>query len=319
MAPALRPTYSYELRASVHPATLRAYALPWQFDGRRAYVHLCGRSVASLEPSAGGILVTVYAAPGERCWEGALGSWRPVVGCEGLGGYFELAAHDPLLSCLPARYRCLTLRLASTWYAAVVAVCQQNASFLQGWSMVYRLHELAGERLVLEGPGGRRTFIAPPRPEAVTEELLRRAGLGYRARTLAELARLLASNPDAGPEELAGVKGVGPYTRGLVELLAFGNLGARIVDRWVRGLAAAAYGVDPGRAEEAWLRRWGPWAGLASYHLTVMLDAEPLSRSLERLARGEVCPREEPERPTPLTMWRTWGRGKKARGRGAPT
>ena len=304
MAVRVEAAYSYEVRAGINPLTLQAYSLPWQFDGRRAYMHLCGSSVAVVEPVDELLRVDVYAASGERCWEEVLGGgWAPAIDGSGLEAYYDRAAGDPLLSCVGGRLRLLTVKLASPWYAAIVAVCQQNASFLQGWRMVYRLHTELGVRLRI----GDRLFIAPPGPERVSIEALRRAGLGYRAETLASLADLVRRGIDVR-EARETVKGVGPYTDGLIRLLGYGDLDALVVDRWVKGLAAEAYGVELREAERVWSARWRPWRGLAAYHLTIVLDAEPLRKSIERVRRGEVCPRMDYSRPSPLTMWRAFPR-----------
>ena len=302
MAVRVEMAYSYEVRARINPLTLQAYSLPWQFDGRRAYMHLCGSSIAVVEPADGFLRVDVYAADGERCWEEVLeGGWAPAVDGSGLEAYYDRAAGDPLLSCIGGRLRLLTVKLASAWYAAIVAVCQQNASFLQGWRMVYRLHAELGARFRI----GDRLFVAPPEPDRVSVEALRRVGLGYRAETLAALAKFARRGIDLR-EARGTVKGVGPYTDGLIRLLGYGELDSHVVDRWVKGLVAEAYGVGLREAEKVWSARWRPWRGLAAYHLTIVLDAEPLRKSLERVRRGEVCPRMDYSRPSPLTMWRAF-------------
>jgi N-glycosylase/DNA lyase len=297
--------YSYTLNVNVHPATLQAYTLPWQFDGRRAYVPLCGTSIASLEQKAGEINVTVYATPSEKCWENLIDRWKPVVDSSLLNEYYSRTIGDPLLKCVGHKLRGLSVRLSSIWSAAIVAVCQQNASFLQGWRMVFNVYKLLGRKVVLVHEGAKRLYLLPPEPSQVSEEKLRLAGLGYRARTLEAIARRVAANPDIPATSLAGLKGVGSYTLGLIQLLAEAKLDATIVDRWVKGLAAHAYNVSEREAERVWLSRWRPWQGVASYHLTIVFDAEPLSRSLKRLQRGDVCPHLDTSKPTPLTLWRT--------------
>ncbi len=295
----LSPVYTMELRLSYHPLTLAAYSLPWQYDGRRAYIHLCGFSVAVAETLDDTTRVTVYAAGGERCWESVLDDWRPVVNSKGLEPYYKRASRDRLLRCIGERLWGLTLKLANPWYAAIIAVCQQNASFRQGWGMVYKLHLLLGERMMV----GDRLFIAPPRPERISADSARKAGLGYRARVIEELARVVKRGEDLR-EKAPAVKGVGSYTEGLIRLLGYGELDAHIVDRWIEALAAQAYGTSTREARRKWIETWRPWSGLASYHLTIVFDAEPLRKSVERLLKGDLCPHLDAEKPTPLTMWR---------------
>ncbi len=301
--------YTYEQKVMVNPLTLAAYALPWSFDGVYAYAWLCGLSAVAYRVKNSVLEVKVYASSHERCWEAVLDrGWRPVLDARELSRYYDRARSDPLLSCVGERLRGLTLRFLDVWQASIIAVCQQNASFIQGWKMVYNIYRMLGKTVELVEGDTRVLTLIPPTPSQVNEHVLREAGLGYRAKTLANIASRLKSmdyvlSPDNAYQAIRGVKGVGPYTRGLIELLALRNLSAIIIDRWIRGLVAEAYGVEIAEADKVWVNKWRPWQGLASLHLTIVFDAEPLTKSLERFRKGIKCPKLEHEKPTPLTLW----------------
>lgn len=307
---ALRRVYEGSVFYDTAAETFMAYSFGWQFTGDKYYLELCRDSVAEIRLGGlpGRVSYTVYSRRGAGCWEKRLGVLeRLALPARDLSGYYERASRDPLLECIPARHAKLTLRLTpGVWPALVVAVCQQNASFAQGWRMVYRLHKLYGRRYLVGG----HVYTSIPGPREVDAERLRHAGLGYRAEALARAAGILAreSLDEAGPAEveeaLFRVKGIGPYTLGLTLLLSKAKLDAHIVDRWIAALASRAYRVPDREAHGEWARRWGRWRGIASYHLTITLDAEPLRRAIRRLEEGDKCPRRDPDKPTPLAMWR---------------
>ena len=205
------------------------------------------------------------------------------------------------------------MRSCSLWWALVIAVCQQNASFKQGWSMLARLVRGYGRRAELEGVG---EVLLPPTYGDVLSNPSRLAasGLGYRARTVIGVAEALASGRIPPEEELAraetgegesilrAVKGVGSYTARLALALSLRRYELPPIDRWVRALASRAYGVEAGEVEAEWRRRWGRWGALAVLALTVALDAAPLRKALERLEAGRLLP--EPGEVGPAQLWR---------------
>ena len=67
------------------------------------------------------------------------------------------------------------MRATSLWNAMLIAICQQNASFAQGWRMLCRVYKLMGKGAKL----GDVMTIIPSSPRG----LLRGAGLEYRAET----------------------------------------------------------------------------------------------------------------------------------------
>ena len=284
--------------------TMRVYSFGWMYWGApRALLELCTHSLVLLdwsrEPER--ILYRVYSTPGNRCWEDRLGRLPWILGLdEDLSGYRILARGDPLVGGVAEAMPGLRLRASSPWQALLVGVCQQNASFRQGWGMLYRLHLNASERLVT--PEG-RVYLATPEPHALTPSVLRASGLGYRAETVRRLLEARAHRLDCESlGEAAGVRGVGPYTLALAWVLACRRYSELPLDRWLKRLVAEAYEVLETRAAEELTRRFNGWRGLAALHATIAFDAQPLRRALERLRRG--LNRPGIDEPSPLTLWR---------------
>ncbi len=302
----LRPVEGYSLAL-----TLAAYGFGWVYwGGSGGRVLVCPGAVAELLEAGGVVRYRVYAGGGVRCWEGAVGLLGWVVGAgEDYSVFHRAADGDPLAGCMASALRGLRLRGLGAWPAVLVGVAQQNASFRQGWGMLYRLHLAAGRRLV--GPGW--VYVEPPAPGPGLVEAARASGWGYRARFLGEVAararRLggAAWSPGrdeclSAVEELRGARGVGSYTAALTRLLGCKDYSATPVDRWLTRLAAEAYGVDEKRVPDALRERFRGYSGLAAYAATLCCDAQPLRRALERLRRG-MC-RPGLDEPNPLTLWK---------------
>ncbi len=295
----LRPGGGWSLRD-----TGRVYSWGWVYSEPPPVlrVSLCRGSVAEVSCASGGCMVRVYSSRGSGCWEEALGrlGWRLGLG-EDYRGFHRLAVGDPLAGCLPEVLPGYRLRSPSPWEALLVGVAQQNASFRQGWGMLYRLHLRVSPRL--RGPGW--VFLEAPPPRRGLGEEARGAGWGYRWRTVEQLASLAARlGEESGElvEESLSVRGVGQYTYRLARLLALRDYSSLPLDRWLRRLASEAYGVDAAAVAGELSRRFPGWEGLAALAATICLDAEPLGRALERLRRGENLPgmRE----PSPVSLWR---------------
>lgn len=303
----LRPRYELSLKPARGFSllqTISTYSFGWQFDGRRGFIELCPEAVAILSEDQGSIIVKVYASSGSSCWEEELTrlSWR--LGLEeDLGPYHSIARGDPLVGCIPRSMPGHRLRALSLWSSFLTAVCQQNASFRQGWRMLYKLHLVAGDRYILETPSGRLVFLSEPRPGRLDAEKLRIAGLGYRAGTIMEGLRFKVHELGCSEaERLREIRGVGDYTYNLVKLLACRDYNSLPLDRWLRKLASEAYGVSENDAGDEIKSRFREWSGLAALHATIAFDAQPLRRALERLRRGENCPGLD--EPSPITLWR---------------
>ncbi len=295
----LRAGGGYSLRDS-----FTVYSFGWVFDGSRGAVELCRGSIAVLEQVEDRIVYRVYAVEGERCWEEELArlSWRLGLN-EDYTVFWRMCNGDPILHCIPEKLTGYRLRSLSVWASFLVAVCQQNASFRQGWGMLYRLHANASRRLVAPEEG--LVYLETPQPESLNPEVLRASGLGYRSKTVMEAVNARVWELDcSGLDRLREVRGVGEYTTALVKLLACRCYDVLPLDRWLRRIAAEAYEVEEREAEEELTRRFNGWRGLAALMTTVALDAEPLRRALERLRKGEVCPGKTT--PSPVNMWKYW-------------
>ena len=272
----------------------------------RGFYELCPGCVAVLEDRDDRVLCRVLCAEGSRCWEDAVDELGSLLGLDhDYSEPYAIFSSDPILRCIPTSLPGYRLRLLSVWSALLVAVCQQNASFRQGWGMLYRLYTSVGRRLIVDLGEEKRVFIESPRPENLSIEAMKSAGMGYRAETVSRVIEARLHEVECSDvDRLSEVKGVGSYTLNLVKLLACRDYSALPLDRWLRRLAAEAYGCDPREAERELEKRFGRWRGLAALMTTVALDAEPLTKALERLRRGDVCPGKVV--PSPVTMWRFW-------------
>jgi N-glycosylase/DNA lyase len=292
--------------------TLCVYNFGFWFDGREAKVTL------NLEPPA----VALVTVEGEARIYAPFGSdpsqleerLLSILGLlESAESFYETAASDPLLSAFASEWRGWRLRSCDLWWALVTAVCQQNASFRQGWGMLAKLVALYGRRVELEDRGW---VPLPPAPRDVLAEpeKLRKAGLGYRSATVLGIAGAIESGELPSSEDLASelveqaetqlrkIKGVGSYTARLALALALRRYELPPIDRWVKALAAKAYGVEEKAVEGEWRKRWGRWSALAVIALTVALDAAPLSKAIARFESGRLLP--ESGAGGPAELWR---------------
>ncbi|RLG76353.1 MAG: hypothetical protein DRO12_04435 [Thermoprotei archaeon] len=233
---------------------------------------------------------------------------------EDLSEFLDLASRDPLLKLFAKKFRGWRLRTTSLWWALVIGICQQNTGFRQGWRMLANIIKLLGKRVWVED----REVPLPPSPLELIEKhtLLKPAGVGYRWRTLFEVATRFArrelkpsrlySMDTAGAEKvLRNIRGVGSYTARLALALSLRKYELPPIDRWAKKIFSYAYQVDENEAERECIRRWGRWSALAVIALTIALDAEPLKRALERVKRGELLPNERNTlSPYNLWMWK---------------
>gem|GEM_PF-449081 len=272
--------------------TLCVYNFGFWFDGREAKVVLDLELPAVALVSVNGA-ARIYAPPGSGAPELEERLLFSLGLRESLEGFYAAAAADPLLSAFAREWRGWRLRSCDLWWALVTAVCQQNASFRQGWGMLAKLIALYRRRVELKCRGW---LPLPPIPCDILAEpgKLREAGLGYRSETVLRIAEAVESgalpNRDALAAEpveraeaiLRRVKGVASYTARLALALALRRYELPPIDRWVRAIAARAYGVEERAVEAEWRRRWGGWSALAAVALTVALDAAPLSKALAK-------------------------------------
>lgn len=231
---------------------------------------------------------------------------------EDLGEFYNLSKNDPILMPFGRELVGWKPRSTSLWWGLVIGVCQQNASFRQGWRSLYNIMRFYGRRY--ETIHGK--IVLPPTPEDILTKpmLLRETGVGYRADTIVNIARWITRNkgiveklerlPSKDVERiLKGIKGVGSYTARLSIILAYRKYDLPPIDRWLKRLIVEAYGVSEHEAEKYWIKRWGKWSGLAAYASTISLDAEVLSIALKKLREGRIKPTME-GKMTPLSLWK---------------
>lgn len=229
---------------------------------------------------------------------------------EDLSEFYKLASEDPLLSNFVKVFRSWRLRSSDLWWALLVAICQQNASFKQGWRMLHELVRVYGKYVYVE----ENALLRPPTPlEVLSEsEKLKIAGLGYRVKTVLRIAESLV-NGFIKNEEITSlsareaeyllkrIKGIGSYTARLALVLSTRKYELPPVDKWLKRIVSVVYGISERDVEEFWVQKWRKWAGLAALAVTITLDAEVLSRAIMRVRRGILLP-DLGVKPSPLNM-----------------
>ncbi len=292
---------------------LSVYTLHHWFDGYRARLVLdLEKPIVAIVDVDGRAEIYASSCNGINIYAAKL---RWILGFEeNLSEFHSIAMHDPLLSRFATEWRGWRLRGCDLWWALVVGVCQQNASFKQGWSMLLNIVNLYGRAVELDGFG---RVVLPPRPEDIAKDpsKLVEARVGYRAQTIAGIARAFVEKSIPSVEELKKMnsseietllrrlKGVGNYTARLAMALALRRYDLPPIDRWLKTIVSRVYGVEERYAENKWVEIWGRWSGLASIALTIALDAAPLREALARIERGELLPKMSDE-PSPATLWK---------------
>ncbi len=232
---------------------------------------------------------------------------------EDLSEFHRRASKDPLLSGFFKLYRGWRVRSTSLWLSLVIGVCQQNASFRQGWTMLYNIVKSYGKEIKL----GDKIVLAPPTPRDILSkpELLTRCRVGYRARTIVEaskwivekggvLEELYRMNSEEVEELLKTIKGIGSYTARLALILGLRKYDLPPIDRWLAKIIEVVYGVERRRVEDFWRNLWREYSGLASLAVTITLDAEPLSKAIKRIEKRLLTPILDLGKPTPMTLWK---------------
>lgn len=297
--------YNFALSASV-------YNFSWWFNGEVLLIPL--NDIVFLVRDSGEELdVRLYASHtlDSDTIDNAFKSIDHILGLkEDLSEFYKIMARDPLLSSSLEDLRGMHMRVSTPWIATIVGVCQQNASFKQGWRIFYNFVRLLGKTAVVENI---LTYI-PPSFEEIREDkvdILKEAGFGYRVKTVLNVADKFNKDPsldkwDINPtyleKQLLEVKGIGSYTSRLALVLSLRFYDKPPIDRWLKRLVAEVYNVSEKDVERFYIGIWGKWSGLAALYTTVALDAEPLSKALERIKRKILKP--NPQRFSPLTMWR---------------
>ncbi len=290
--------------------TAMCYASPWDFDGERAYIIFrtasrTGCVMATQRDEE--VTVRIFAEkPDDELIEHGLKVARHVLALdEDLTEYYKIIEKDPLLGIIPKKYLGLHMRaVASLWEGAIIGICQQNASFRQGWRMVMNLRNLLGEKVLIEGFNV--ILKATPSPHTIVRRAskLAETGVGYRKDTIIRLARTFIRNET---EELEQIKGIGQYTARLARIIALRKYDVFPVDRWFMRLIPYTYkGIDKawpkGKVEKLARELWGKWCGLSAILITIVTAAKPIREALDRIRKGEI--NILPEEPAPMTIWR---------------
>jgi len=231
---------------------------------------------------------------------------------EDLSEFIDTGLKDPFLADFAREWSDWRIRSTDPWFSVLIGVCQQNASFRQGWRMLLNIIKIYGRKIHIEGFGD--TYI-PPEPSDILRDpsKLIDAKVGYRAETIKEAAKrfsekrfveeiLEAKSSEEFERELREIRGVGPYTARLALVLSKRIYERPPIDRWLRRIISEIYKVDLSYAEKKWIEIWGKWSGLASMAATIALDAEPLQKALKRIRERKLVP-DPSVAPSPANMW----------------
>ena len=215
----------------------------------------------------------------------------------GLGGLVEdyLRLSDPLeeicrsidlddhIRSAVSRYSGMRLLRQDPWECLVSFICSATSNIPRITGNVEDLAASFGRR-VADPDGARRAF---PRPEELAEageQRLRDLGLGFRAKYLAPVARMVADGEvdlfalreaeySEGLDVLTSLPGVADKVANCVLLFSLDKLEAFPVDVWVRRALQEWYGVDrKKKLSDVDKRRWaqdyfGANAGYANQYL----------------------------------------------------
>ncbi|MBM1154257.1 DNA-3-methyladenine glycosylase 2 family protein [archaeon] len=308
----VQPPYRFDLTAA-------AYSFPWQFDGHRLLLASWEEglaTVAEVGPQQEEWLpISIYAnvqLSGRELRRMVQDLVFGIGAKEDLTSFYRKIRNDPLLRDVVNRFHGMHMRARpDLWEALIIAILNQNTSFVRGWSMIANLYASLGHRLLL--PDGRKT-IALPRPGEVLEagpSALKKCGVGYRAQTLIAVAEALEqdqiqtghlrrASDHKALEELLSIRGIGAYSASLALLIAHRRYRMLPIDRWLTRIIPHFYHIPKPvltrkELDEFATRRWGNWRGLSVFFMTIVTEA--------RTARELLGQRKPLSRLTPLTLW----------------
>lgn len=182
---------------------------------------------------------------------------------------------------------------ATVFSAAVLAICLQMAPLKRSMEMMRCVIETYGELAEFDGKRVRVWPLPDEIARLTPEELARSCKLGYRAKLIVKLAKVLASGgfptmeelarlpPEVAKERLMELPGIGDYSADII------NPGAGFpIDAWsVDVFGKLFYGREPRNARDAvervkaeGIRRWGRWSWMAFFYIAQ--DLENLSKRL---------------------------------------
>ena len=294
--------------------TAAAYNFSWYFNGKELLIPLSYEEpVVALvkKESEKQLQVSILSTKREIDVGNYLAKIKFVLGIEeDLKEFYNIWTKDKLFRRSLRILKGIHLRATTLWNALLIGICQQNASFKQGWKMLAMIYKILGKKITVEHWG---TTYIPPSPKDILNNvnLLEACRLGYRASTVVNAAKAFMNNvlsedksDEYVEEDLVKVKGVGSYTARLALVLATRKYEQPPIDRWLRKIISVVYSVPERLAEETWVKIWGKWSGLSSVMTTIILDAETLSNALARIAKGQTYPILESREMTPLTLWK---------------
>ena len=191
---------------------------------------------------------------------------------EDFGEFWNLCrGHAVLKHCRSERTGAL-LRCATVFEDVVKTMCTVNCSWANTKLMVTNLCRMFGEPCA--GVGEAFTFPTPDRLAAATEDELKAAKLGFRARYVSEFAQRVVEgdldldawcrekDTDALRSALLGVKGVGSYAANHL-LMLLGHYDQIPCDSEVREYLGLPPKADQKKVERAAARRYGHWGRFA--------------------------------------------------------
>jgi 3-methyladenine DNA glycosylase/8-oxoguanine DNA glycosylase len=220
---------------------------------------------------------------------------------DNLTQFYGLASNDPILKHVTEDLYGMHDTFSSSLFArATLAILLQMTSIKRSNQMMNCVIRKYGQTAEFDGkrirvwPTHKR--IGKLRPS----QLARTCKVGYRAKLLVRLARVMTKN---GGPTLAELKGLTreEATRELMELPGIGDYSADIINRpggfpidvWSAAVFGKLfYGKEPENSREAvemvkmeGIRRWGEWSWMAFFY--VVQDLENLSRKLDTTLRLE--------------------------------
>ncbi len=298
-----REPYNFELTAS-------CYATCWDFDGERAFIPYTSDKmrvaiVASRQNNE--INIEIFSESSrEPVIDESLKVANHVLGMEeDIANYYRIIRDDPLLKIVLQKLQGLHMRAVPTlWEGLIIGVCQQNASFRQGWRMIMNIRKALGDVIHIKEYNVITYCFPSPERILQNKEKIRAVGVGYRSNTLVNASKAFLSNRI---EDLESIRGIGQYTARFARVIALRKYDEFPIDRWFMRLLPTVY--SPGdyvwtkrQVEDFSAKRWGNWRGLSAIMITIVTAAMPLTMLLRRLEKGDLEPM--PEKPSPLTLWR---------------
>jgi 3-methyladenine DNA glycosylase/8-oxoguanine DNA glycosylase len=301
----LRPRAPYDFSLSVHkPSGWPLFTQFEEFSGGNLWtaLHVDGTLVGlrmSSEGSMGKPLVRMDAFTKRRLTSKERDGLISLIGRklssgENLMEFYRMAARDPILKhTIKDLYGMQDTDSDSLFSAALLAVSLQMAPMERSDQMMECMIKRYGESAVFDG----KRIGTWPTPERMARlsagELKRKCKLGYRAKYIVAIAKILAKGGFPSIDELKSMKPKDAKKK-LMELPGIGDYSADIIsphggfpiDVWSADVFGKLfYGREPKGGRDAiekikaeGIRRWGRWSWMAFFY--VVQDLENLSRRL---------------------------------------